>query len=151
VISLASEMTDSKGRHARGWLFYDADCGFCTQIARRLAGPMKRRGLDVTSLQDPRVAILLGISQEELLHAVRFVLADGNQYFGADAMLAVVRELAREKGAEWWMRPLLLLAKVPGMMLVMRAGYRWVAKRRRCQTVASDTSCQRTLYENCIR
>jgi len=26
VISLASEMTDSKGRHARGWLFFDAEC-----------------------------------------------------------------------------------------------------------------------------
>jgi len=35
VISLASEMTDRKGQHARGWLFFDAECEFCTAIARR--------------------------------------------------------------------------------------------------------------------
>ena len=29
MISLTSEFTDSKGRHARGWLFFDADCAFC--------------------------------------------------------------------------------------------------------------------------
>src|SRR5712672_2168387 len=28
MISLASEFTDGKGRHARGWLFFDAECGF---------------------------------------------------------------------------------------------------------------------------
>src|SRR6266496_105359 len=43
MISLASEITDRKGQHARGWLFYDADCSFCTRIARWLARPMKHR------------------------------------------------------------------------------------------------------------
>jgi hypothetical protein len=28
MISLASEFTDAKGRHARGWFFFDAECGF---------------------------------------------------------------------------------------------------------------------------
>jgi predicted DCC family thiol-disulfide oxidoreductase YuxK len=125
MISLASEMTDSKGRHARGWLFFDAECEFCTGIARWLMGPMKRRGLAVASLQDPRVGTLLGLSREELLRAVRFVLTDGSQYLGADAVLAVAREL-------WWTRPLVRMAKLPGVMSVMRAGYRWVARRRRC-------------------
>ena len=37
MISLASEYTDGKGRHAKGWLFFDADCAFCTRIAT-LAG-----------------------------------------------------------------------------------------------------------------
>src|SRR6266481_5742802 len=36
MISLASEFTDGKGRHARGWLFFDAECGFCTRTARWL-------------------------------------------------------------------------------------------------------------------
>jgi predicted DCC family thiol-disulfide oxidoreductase YuxK len=125
VISLASEMTDSKGRHARGWLFFDAECEFCTGIARWLTGPMKRRGLAVAPLQDPRVGSLLGLSPEELLRAIRFVLTDGTRYAGADAVLAVAGEL-------WWARPLVWVAKVPGVMSVMRAGYRWVAQRRRC-------------------
>lgn len=79
MISLASEMTDGKGRHARGWLFFDAECRFCTRIATWLAAPMKRRGLAVARLQDPRVGALLGLSGPELLRTVRFVSADGNQ------------------------------------------------------------------------
>jgi predicted DCC family thiol-disulfide oxidoreductase YuxK len=125
VISLASEMTDRKGQHARGWLFFDAECEFCTAIARMLIGPLKRRGLAMAPLQDPRVGILLGLSRQELLHAIRFVLADGSHYVGADAMLAVAREV-------WWARPLVWAAKLPGIMWLMRAGYQRVARRRRC-------------------
>ena len=55
MISLATEMTDSKSRHARGWLFFDAECEFCTRIAMRLVTPMHRRGMAVAPLQDPRV------------------------------------------------------------------------------------------------
>ena len=44
MISLVSEYTDGKGRHARGWLFFDAECKFCTRIARWLAPILERRG-----------------------------------------------------------------------------------------------------------
>jgi predicted DCC family thiol-disulfide oxidoreductase YuxK len=126
VISLASEMTDRKSRHARGWLFFDAECEFCTRIAGWLARPIRQRGLALAPLQDPRVSALLGITREELLPAIRFVSADGNQHRGADALLALAREL-------WWARPLLWLAKIPGSLPAMRLAYRWVAHTRRCQ------------------
>lgn len=126
MISLTSEMTDRKGRHARGWLFFDAECNFCTRIAGWLARPMARRRLAVAPLQDPRVAALLGLPREELLRAIRFVISDGTQYAGADALLAVAREL-------WWAKPLLWLTKLPGMLSAMRAGYRWGALRWRCR------------------
>jgi len=125
MISLASEMTDSKGRHARGWLFFDAECEFCGRIARWLMPPMNRRGLAVASLQDPRVAALLGLPRKELLSAIRFVSEDGTQYSGADAAIAVAREFS-------WARPLVWLSRVPGMMPAMRAGYRWVAQYQSC-------------------
>jgi hypothetical protein len=60
MISLASEFTDGKGRHARGWLFFDADCGFCTRIASWVAPILERRGFAVAPLQDVRVGALLG-------------------------------------------------------------------------------------------
>ena len=125
MISLTSEMTDSKGRHARGWLFYDADCGFCTRIARWLARPMKRRQLGVAPLQDPRVTSLLGLPPQELLLAVRYLGPSGSQHSGADAFLAMAREF-------WWMRPLIWLSRIPGVMAAMHAGYRWVARNRKC-------------------
>lgn len=125
MISLASEMTDGKGRHARGWLFFDADCEFCTRIARWLARPMRSRALAVAALQDPRVAALLGLSQEELLRAIRFVFEGGSQYSGVDALLAVAREL-------WWARPLVWLSRIPGMMSALRTAYQWGAQHWRC-------------------
>jgi predicted DCC family thiol-disulfide oxidoreductase YuxK len=125
VISLTSEMTDSKGRHARGWLFFDAECDFCTRVAGWLANPMRRRGLALAPLQDPRVAVLLGATGDELLRSIRFVRAGGEQYSGADALLALASEF-------WWAQPLVWAAKIPGVLPPMRVAYQWRAQRGRC-------------------
>jgi len=129
MISLASELTDGKGRHARGWLFFDAECGFCTRTARWLLPILERRGLAVAPLQDPRVGSLLDLPKAELVRELRFLLSDGSQYGGADAVLAVAREI-------WWARPLVWLAKIPGMMRQLRHGYYWFAARRSCAAEA---------------
>lgn len=125
MISLASEFTDGKGRHARGWLFFDVECGFCTRIARWLAPILQRRGLAVAPLQDARVGALLGLSPAELMREMRVLLADGRQYGGADAGVALAREI-------WWARPLVWLAEIPGMMNWLRGRYHSVAARRSC-------------------
>jgi len=132
MISLTSEFTDGKGRHAKGWLFFDAECGFCTRIARWLAPALERRGMALAPLQDARVGALLGMSREELLRELRFLLSDGTQFGGADACVALAREI-------WWARPLAWISKIPGMMDVLRRGYAWVAAQRSCAAV----SCQR--------
>ncbi len=128
MISLASEFTDGKGRHARGWLFFDAECVFCTRMARWLWPILERRGLAVAPLQDPRVGDLLGLPRAELLRELRFLLSDGTQFGGADAVLAVAREI-------WWALPLVWLAKIPGMIGHLRRGYCWFAGRRNCAAV----------------
>jgi predicted DCC family thiol-disulfide oxidoreductase YuxK len=122
-------MTDRKGRHARGWLFYDAECGFCTRIARLLAGPLQKRALAIAPLQDPRVGTLLGLSRDELLRAIRLVLSDGHQHAGAEVFVALAREL-------WWLRPLLWIWNVPGGSFALHSAYHWVAGRRQCRTRA---------------
>jgi predicted DCC family thiol-disulfide oxidoreductase YuxK len=131
MISLASEFTDGKGRHARGWLFFDAECGFCTRTARWLMPILARRGLGVAALQDPRVGELLGLTKVELLRELRFLLSDGRQFGGADAVLAVAREI-------WWGRPVVWLAKVPGMLGQMRRGYGWIAGKRSCAAMRCE-------------
>jgi predicted DCC family thiol-disulfide oxidoreductase YuxK len=125
MISLASEYTDGKGRHARGWLFFDAQCGFCTRIARWLEPILLRRGLGVAPLQDPRVGALLGLRQQELLRELRFLLSDGTPQGGANAVIAVAREI-------WWARPLVWVSLIPGMMNVLHCGYQWIAEQRSC-------------------
>jgi len=125
MISLVSEYTDRKGRHARGWLFWDAECKFCTRIARWLAPIMERRGMAVAPLQDPRVAELLGLPHDDLMKEMQFLLSDGSPTGGADAAVALAREI-------WWAAPLVWISKIPGMMDVLRKGYRWIAARRKC-------------------
>jgi len=129
MISLASELTDSKGRHARGWLFFDAECAFCTRTARWLAPIVERRGLALAPLQDPRVVALLGLPPEKLLFEMKFLLSDGRQYGGADAAVALAHEI-------WWAQPVVWLAKIGWVMTAMRSTYRWIALRRRCAAVS---------------
>jgi len=129
MISLASEYTDGKGRHAKGWLFFDAECGFCIRIARWVAPILARRGFGVAPLQDSRVGALLGMSRQELLLELRFLLSDGRQSGGADAVLGVAREI-------WWLRPLVWISKLPGALPLLREGYRCVAARRSCSASA---------------
>ena len=132
MISLTSEFTDGKGRHARGWVFFDADCVFCTKIARWLAPILQQRGLQLAPLQDPRVGALLGMPREQLLLEMRFLLNDGSQFGGADAVVALAREI-------WWARPLVWLTKIPGMMDLLRTGYRAIAANRSCNSTACAT------------
>jgi predicted DCC family thiol-disulfide oxidoreductase YuxK len=129
MISLVSEYTDGKGRHARGWLFFDAECRFCTRIARWIAPILERRGMALAPLQDPRVGALLGMPREELMFEMRFLLSDGSQYGGADAAVALSREI-------WWWRPLLWASRIPGMMEILRKGYRRIAASRSCAAVS---------------
>lgn len=159
MISLTSEFTDAKGRHARGWLFYDRDCGFCIRTAMWLAPALTKRGIAIAPLQDPRVGALLGLSEEDLLVEMRVLLADGAgvgqqtdgrltdgrqssawqsmglEFGGADAVVALAREI-------WWARPFLWFSKLPGGMSALNAGYRWVASHRKCAvTKGKATSC----------
>jgi predicted DCC family thiol-disulfide oxidoreductase YuxK len=128
MISLASEYTDGKGRHAKGWLFFDAECGFCTRIARWLAPILARRGFAVAPLQDPRVGALLGMTRHELLRELRFLHSSGSQYCGARTVIAMAQEIK-------WARPLVWLSQIPGTMDLLNVCYRWIAGRRSCAAV----------------
>src|SRR5260370_7521247 len=120
MIALVSEYTDGKGRHARGWLFFDAECRFCTRIARWLAPILEKRGLALAPLQDPRVGALLGLSREKLMLEMKFLLSDGSQYGGADAAGAVARGV-------WGWRPLAWISKIPGLVEILPRCYPWLA------------------------
>ena len=133
MISLASEFSDSKSRHARGWLFFDAECQFCVAIARALAPSLYKRNFALAPLQDPRVGPLLGLGREELLREMRLLLANNEQFGGADAAVALAKDI-------WWAQPLVWLAAIPGMMNVLRRAYRWTAARRKCAATACSVS-----------
>jgi predicted DCC family thiol-disulfide oxidoreductase YuxK len=140
MISLTSEFTDSKGRHARGWLFFDADCPFCVKIVRALATTLQKRGFALAPLQDPRVGALLGLSQSELLMEMRLLLSNGQQTGGADAAVALAHEI-------WWAHPLARLSRLPGMMQLLRRTYRHIATHRKCSAAATTCSIPNSVVQ----
>jgi len=126
MISLISELTDAKGRSAsRGWVFFDADCAFCSAWARRLHAMLASRGFGLAPLQSPRVRALLSLPDGELLREMRLLTADGSVLGGADALIHLARNI-------WWARPVYALAQIPRVRALLAAAYRWLAERRHC-------------------
>jgi predicted DCC family thiol-disulfide oxidoreductase YuxK len=134
MISLSSEMTDTKGKHAsRGWVFFDRDCRVCTSLARRFRRPLETRGFGLAALQDARVQALLALPHEDLLREMRVATADGKIYGGAEAIVFLARQI-------WWAWPLYAAAKLPGVPRVLDAGYRWFADHRTCASGSCSIS-----------
>jgi predicted DCC family thiol-disulfide oxidoreductase YuxK len=133
MISLISEMTDAKGRRARGWVFFDADCRFCTMWARRFSRILDARGYGLAPLQSPRVRALLNLPKSELLRELRVLTDEGALLGGADAVIYLSRRI-------WWAWPLYVLAQLPGMNALLDAAYRRVAAHRTCVRGACATT-----------
>lgn len=128
MISLSSEMTDTKGRHAsRGWVFFDRDCSVCTSLARRFRRPLETRGFGLAALQDPRVQALLDLPPEDLLREMRVATVDGEIFGGAEAIVFLARQI-------WWAWPLYAAARLPGVPRTLDACYRWFADHRTCSS-----------------
>jgi len=126
MISLSSEITDAKGRRAlRGWVFFDRDCRVCTSLARRFRRTLESRGFGLAALQDPRAQALLSLPPAELLREMRVAANDGKIHGGAEAVVYLARQIV-------WAWPLYAFAKVPGVLRLFDAGYRWFADHRAC-------------------
>ena len=118
-----TEVTDAK--EAKGWVVYDADCRFCTTLARRFRALLAAHRFELIPLQTPWVRQKLALTNEELLAEMRLVTRDGKVYGGADAVLEISRHF-------WWARPLSLAGRAPAVRKLLRLGYRWIARHRHC-------------------
>jgi predicted DCC family thiol-disulfide oxidoreductase YuxK len=128
MISLHSEITDSRGRQAsRGWVCFDRDCNVCTSLARRFQRTLETRGFGLAALQDPRVQALLGLPAAELLREMRVITTEGNVYGGASAIIYLASQI-------WWARPLYAATRLPAVSRLLDAGYRWFADHRTCSS-----------------
>ncbi len=128
MISLSSEITDTKGRKAaRGWVFFDRDCIVCTSRARRFRRTFEKRGFGLAALQDPRVAALLALPPDQLLREMRVVTSEGKIHGGAEAIVFLA-------GKVWWTWPLFVTAQLPGVPRILEIGYRWFADHRPCSS-----------------
>lgn len=108
-------------------VLYDGECVFCRRGMQRLTWWDCQGKLAYLSIHDPRVKQLWPkLSHERLLDEMCLVEGgkpDGRQHWGADAVKVFTRRLRRL----WWLMPLMHL---PGVMLIARPLYRWVARNR---------------------
>jgi len=108
-----------------GWVLYDDACGFCRKWVTCWGKTLLKHGFVLTPLQSPWVAQRLKLSEEELLHDVRLLLADGRLVLGADVYRYIMQRI-------WWTYPLYLLSVTPVLRRVFDAGYRKFASNRNC-------------------
>jgi predicted DCC family thiol-disulfide oxidoreductase YuxK len=106
-------------------IYYDDECGVCRGMLQRFGRTLARRRFTFVPLQAPGAARLLGVCEEHLLDEMRVRLEDGAVFGGASAVMAIARHI-------WWAWPLWALSRLPGAMLLLNAGYRWIARNRHC-------------------
>lgn len=106
-----------------GWILYDDSCGFCRRWIPFWEGALQRRGFSIAPLQADWVRTKLQLSESELLHDLRMLLADGSQIRGADVYRYATRRI-------WWAWPVYLFSVTPGLRQTFDWGYRTFAANR---------------------
>ena len=95
-------------------VLYDDACGMCLRTVARLRPLLELRGF----LFEP---FPKGAVKNEMI----VIFPDGRRVEGADAMVAMARSV-------WWMGPITFPARLPGVMPLLRKGYRKIAANRHC-------------------
>ena len=120
-------------------VFYDADCRFCVNTARRFERVLARRRFELVPLQVPGASAKFGVPEDQLLAEMRLRLRDGRVFGGAAAVVEIARRI-------WWAWPLWALSRLPGAMRPMHATYRWIARCRSCANGACRIDAAPSLW-----
>ncbi len=128
-------MSDSHNRPTRGygWAFYDAQCPMCSRWMNRFTNVLLRRRFLTAPLQRGWVQQRLKLDSNDALTEMRVLSANGELLGGAAAVVYLA-------GRIWWARPLAVIANLPGVMGMLRRGYRFIARRRGCAVKCGATS-----------
>ena len=115
--------TPVEAREPSGWILYDDSCGFCRRWVPFWEGALRKRSFAIAPLQADWVRTRLKLSEAELLHDLRLLLADGTQISGADVYRYTMRQI-------WWTWPIYLFSITPGLRSIFNWGYRTFAANR---------------------
>jgi predicted DCC family thiol-disulfide oxidoreductase YuxK len=126
MISELTEMTESaEGAPFRGWIFYDAECSSCRDLALRFESFFVARGFHFEALQHDWVQRRLNLTKAQALEEMRVLTRAGLVFGGADAVIFLARQI-------WWGKPLAWLTRIRLVHAILHRVYRWVAARRTC-------------------
>ena len=122
-------------RSACRWIFYDGECQYCIDAARRFKKLFARHGFHFVPLQTGWVQKRLGLTPGASMEEMRVLTRDGYDLGGGDAVIFLA-------GKIWWTSFLPVLARLPGVHRTIDRAYRWVAAHRECSHVdGRDALC----------
>lgn len=107
----------------RGWVLYDAACGFCCWWIPFWRGTIRRAGYDVAPLQSAFARERTGRLGQDVNRDILLLLRDGTLIAGADAYIYGMRSV-------WWSSPVGFLLGLPGLRQVTWTFYRWFNRNR---------------------
>lgn len=107
------------------WVFYDHQCPVCRATIGRWRRVFEARRIEFAALQAPWVRERLGLAPGELPDEMKLLTTDGRILGGSVAIAWMCRRVL-------WLWPLGVLMGVPGLDVVTRWVYRWVARNRYC-------------------
>lgn len=117
--------TGNETTEPTGWIFFDAECRFCTAGRRRWGRIFERRGFVWLPMQTPGTAERLGIAPALLLAEMWVLPAGGSPLHGIGAWIRLMRHV-------WWLKPLAVVLDLPGIRGLAQTTYRWIARNRYC-------------------
>jgi alginate O-acetyltransferase complex protein AlgI len=142
MISELTEITEStESPPFRGWIFYDADCSSCRDLALRFENFFGHRGYQFEPLQHEWVQRRLNLTKTQALEEMRVLTSTGQVFGGADAVIFLARQI-------WWVKPLTWMTRIPLVRAILHRIYRGVAARRSCAlgTASPPQSILRTRW-----
>lgn len=107
----------------KGWILYDASCGFCRRWMPFWEPALRRRGFAIAALQEDWVLEKLDLPPQRLLDDLRLLLANGTHLAGAEVYRYAMRRI-------WWALPLYVFSVLPGCRQLFDLGYRTFARNR---------------------
>lgn len=107
----------------RGWVLYDAACGFCSWWIPFWRPTIRRAGFDVAPLQSAFARQRTGLSGNDENRDILLLLRDGTLIAGADAYIYGMRQV-------WWSRPAGFVFGLPGFRRIAWIFYRWFNRNR---------------------
>jgi predicted DCC family thiol-disulfide oxidoreductase YuxK len=118
-ISVFFEMTERNGTV----VCYDGLCPMCLKAVSLMRPIWEPRGVEFVPLQAEWVRRRLNLPDAELMGEMRVFTPQGRVLGGADAH-------GHLWGHVWWLWPLWLASKFPGIHWLIDVSYRWVAANR---------------------
>jgi predicted DCC family thiol-disulfide oxidoreductase YuxK len=107
----------------KGWVLYDAACGFCSWWIPYWRSHIRRAGFEVASLQSGFARRHTGRIGSDVNRDILLLLRDGTLVAGADAYIYGMRQV-------WWSRPLGYVFGLPGLRHLTWVFYRWFNRNR---------------------